>query len=190
MSNLLWKHGLIFACLTAGLGLLPVVAAAQASESSTTATTHKSTAHGKSGSSSAHASSSSAGKSPATKPASSTGKKPTTSHSKTASRRKRKPRGQDSPTPDRINEIQEALASKGAFSGTPTGKWDDSTVEAMKKFQSSHGLEPTGKLDAWTLQKLGLGSQTAGLAAPVAPANYVNRLHNTTSSPEEPRDNP
>jgi len=187
MRNLLSKRGLILAGMTAGLGLLPVVAAAQ---SSTTATTHKSTAHGKSGSSTAHASSSSAGKSPATKPASSTSKKPTTSHSKSASRRKRKARGQDSPTPDRINEIQEALASKGAFSGTPTGKWDDSTVEAMKKFQSSHSLEPTGKLDAWTLQKLGLGSQTAGLAAPVAPANYVNRLHNTSSSPEEPRDNP
>ena len=92
------------------------------------------------------------------------------------------------PTPERINEIQEALASKGAFTGTPTGAWDDSTVDAMKKFQSSHGLDPTGKLDALTLQKLGLGSQTAGLAAPTPPPNAVNRLRNTSSLPTEPDD--
>ena len=189
MCNSLCKRGLILAALTAGMSTLPAVAAAQTSQSSSTATTHKSTAHKKSGSSTSHASSSSSEKSAATKPATSAGKKSATTHSKTASRRKRKPRGQDAPTPERINEIQEALASKGAFSGTPTGKWDDSTAEAMRKFQSTHGLEPTGKLDALTLQKLGLGSQTAGLAAPLAPPNYVNRLHNTTSSPEEPRDN-
>jgi Putative peptidoglycan binding domain len=40
-------------------------------------------------------------------------------------------------------------------------------VEAMKKFQAGHGLNPSGKLDAITLQKMGLGSQTAGVAAPM-----------------------
>jgi hypothetical protein len=39
----------------------------------------------------------------------------------------------------------------------------------MKKFQAGHGLNPSGKLDALTLQKLGLGSQTAGVAAPMPP---------------------
>jgi hypothetical protein len=39
----------------------------------------------------------------------------------------------------------------------------------MRKFQAGHGLNPSGKLDAATLQKLGLGSQTAGVAAPVPP---------------------
>ena len=119
---------------------------------------------------------------------SSTAKKASTStRSKTSSRKRtKKVKGQEAPTPDRINEIQEALASKGAFTGTPTGKWDDSTVDAMKKFQTSQGLNPTGKLDALTLQKLGLGSQTAGLAAPVAPPNSVNRLRNAPSALEEP----
>jgi peptidoglycan hydrolase-like protein with peptidoglycan-binding domain len=93
---------------------------------------------------------------------------------KTSSRKKDK--GQMAPTPDRIFEIQGALAKNGSYAGTPNGKWDDSTVDAMKKFQSAHGLNPSGKLDALTLQKLGLGSQTAGVAEPVAPPNSSSRL--------------
>jgi len=81
----------------------------------------------------------------------------------------RRERGQKVPAPERISEIQQALAKDGSFAGTASGKWDDSTVEAMKKFQAGHGLNPSGKLDALTLQKLGLGSQTAGVAAPIPP---------------------
>ena len=81
----------------------------------------------------------------------------------------RRERGQKVPAPERISEIQQALAKDGSFNGTPSGKWDDSTVAAMKKFQAGHGLNPSGKLDARTLQKLGLGSQTAGVAAPMPP---------------------
>jgi len=75
-------------------------------------------------------------------------------------------RGQKVPTPDRIREIQGALNREGAFEGQPTGKWDSATIEAMKKFQEDHGLSPTGKIDALTLNKLGLGSETAGKGAP------------------------
>ncbi len=81
----------------------------------------------------------------------------------------RRQKGQKTPAPERISEIQQALAKDGSFNGKPNGKWDDSTVEAMKKFQAGHGLNPSGKLDAATLQKLGLGSQTAGVAAPMPP---------------------
>jgi peptidoglycan hydrolase-like protein with peptidoglycan-binding domain len=92
------------------------------------------------------------------------------SHKKKSSRKSsRWERGQKAPTPDRISEIQQALAKDGSFTGTPNGKWDDSTVDAMKKFQDAHGLNPSGKLDAKTLQHLGLGSQTAGVAAPLPP---------------------
>jgi peptidoglycan hydrolase-like protein with peptidoglycan-binding domain len=95
-------------------------------------------------------------------------------------------KGQAAPTAERISEIQEALEKKGSFVGTPTGKWDDGTVDAIRKFQASNGLNPTGKLDAPTLQRLGLGSQTAGLAAPTPPPNSANRLLNPASSPPEP----
>jgi len=99
------------------------------------------------------------------------------------SRKTKKVKGQMAPTPERIMEIQEALAKKGMFPGAPTGEWDDSTVGAMKQFQTSNGLNPNGKLDALTLQKLGLGSETAGLAAPIAPPNSLNRLRNSLPEP-------
>lgn len=92
-------------------------------------------------------------------------------------RSSRRDRGQKIPTPDRISEIQTALGKDGSFAATPNGKWDDSTVAAMKKFQASHGLNPTGKLDALTLQKLGLGSQTAGVAPPAPPINSSSILN-------------
>ena len=91
------------------------------------------------------------------------------SRGKKSSGHSRREKGQKAPAPERISEIQTALAKDGSFAGTPNGKWDDSTVAAMKKFQTSHGLNPSGKLDARTLQKLGLGSQTAGVAAPMPP---------------------
>jgi peptidoglycan hydrolase-like protein with peptidoglycan-binding domain len=94
---------------------------------------------------------------------------------RTARKSRRRERGQKTPTADRITEIQQALAKDGSYAGTPSGKWDDSTVEATKKFQESHGLTPTGKLDAKTLQQLGLGSDTAGAAAPL-PSTSTSRL--------------
>src|SRR5882762_2226716 len=92
---------------------------------------------------------------------------------KSSKHSKRREPGQKAPAPERISEIQQALAKDGSFSGTPNGKWDDSTVEAMRKFQSGHGLNPSGRLDAPTLQKLGLGSQTAGVAAPLPPTSSL-----------------
>jgi peptidoglycan hydrolase-like protein with peptidoglycan-binding domain len=86
------------------------------------------------------------------------------------SRRKRvaaRPKGQKAPTPDRIKEIQSALQREGTYEGPPNGKWDDATVEALKKFQDKNGFSPTGKIDALSLHKLGLGSDTAGKGAPI-----------------------
>ena len=70
------------------------------------------------------------------------------------------------PTPERITQIQTALARGGYYKGDPTGKWDADTVAAVQKFQSANNIDATGKLDAPTLQKLGLGSDIAGVAAP------------------------
>jgi peptidoglycan hydrolase-like protein with peptidoglycan-binding domain len=96
------------------------------------------------------------------------GSKTTSSrHGKTTKRASS--RGQQAPTAERVSAIQGALAKDGSFSGAPNGKWDDSTIAAMKKFQAGHGLNPSGKLDAKTLQQLGLGSQTAGVAPPTPP---------------------
>ena len=78
----------------------------------------------------------------------------------------RQPPGQKAPTPDRVKEIQSALSREGFYQGEPNGKMDSNTVAALQKFQSAHGLDASGKLDAPTLQKMGLGSDVAGVSAP------------------------
>jgi len=70
------------------------------------------------------------------------------------------------PARDRTEEIQSALERGGYYSGNPNGRWDGGTQEALRRFQTANGLPPTGKLDALSLQKLGLGSDVAGLSAP------------------------
>jgi peptidoglycan hydrolase-like protein with peptidoglycan-binding domain len=92
---------------------------------------------------------------------------------RTSSKSKRKSRvkGQTAPTPDRIKEIQTALQKDGSYQGEPTGKWDAATTEAMRKYQDKNGFSPTGKIDALSLNKLGLGSGTAGKGAPVPSAD-------------------
>jgi Putative peptidoglycan binding domain len=96
----------------------------------------------------------------------------TSAHKKTTHRHrhsvKRQPPGQKAPTSDRISEIQSALAREGYYQGEPSGKLDSSTLAALEKFQSANGLDSSGKLDAPTLQKLGLGSDIAGVGAPKA----------------------
>jgi peptidoglycan hydrolase-like protein with peptidoglycan-binding domain len=94
------------------------------------------------------------------------------STSKKSSKKRRKTRfvpKQTAPTADRVSEIQTALAHGGYYQGDPNGKWDSSTVAAMQKFQSANGIEATGKIDAPSLQKLGLGSDIAGVSAPHPP---------------------
>ncbi len=87
------------------------------------------------------------------------------------SRKKPKVKGQTVPTPDRIKEIQAALQKDGSYDGEPNGKWDAATADAMKKYQDKIGVSPTGKIDAVSLNKLGLGSGTAGKGAPVPTAS-------------------
>jgi peptidoglycan hydrolase-like protein with peptidoglycan-binding domain len=116
---------------------------------------------------------------PAKSSSSSTPSTPVKKKSKSSKKRAARVRAQNAPTPERIREIQSALAAKGCYEGEPTGKWDARTVEAMKKFQSENELTVTGKLDAKSLQKLGLGSEVAGSARPRPPANG--------NKPEPPR---
>jgi peptidoglycan hydrolase-like protein with peptidoglycan-binding domain len=110
----------------------------------------------------------------------------TTAKKKTVSKKhhSRREPTQKAPTPARISEIQSALARNGYYQGQPNGKWDSNTVSAMQKFQSGNGLEPSGKLNALSLQKLGLGSSVAGVSAPkpVQPAGSKPPASPTSST--------
>jgi hypothetical protein len=90
---------------------------------------------------------------------------------------------QKAPTPQRITEIQSALARGGYYQGAPNGKWDSNTVAAMQKFQSENGLSANGKIDATSLQKLGLGSSTAGVDAPKPVAPPSSAANTSSAAP-------
>ena len=74
------------------------------------------------------------------------------------------PRSQNLPTQQRYREIQASLAEAGYYDGPQDGRWEKTTIEALSRFQEDYGLEPTGKIDALTLIKLGLGPKSEGNA--------------------------
>ena len=101
-------------------------------------------------------------------------KKTTTAKKTTSKARKRvvaRKRTQQKPTPERYTEIQTALIARGHLQGPATGVWSTDSAAALKRFQEEQKLEPTGKLDALSLIRLGLGpkrddsAQTSGLPA-------------------------
>jgi peptidoglycan hydrolase-like protein with peptidoglycan-binding domain len=61
------------------------------------------------------------------------------------------------PTPERYQEIQQALASRGYYKGTVNGSWDPDSVDALKRFQTDQNLPPDGKLTPLSLIAMGLG---------------------------------
>jgi peptidoglycan hydrolase-like protein with peptidoglycan-binding domain len=93
---------------------------------------------------------------------------------------------QIAPAPSRISEIQAALAKDGTYQGTPNGRWDATTIDAMRQFQNEHNLNPSGKIDALTLQKLGLGSQVSGMGAPLPLAGPQASAADKTEQTERP----
>jgi peptidoglycan hydrolase-like protein with peptidoglycan-binding domain len=175
----LTQAGVVLAAIATSAMIVPA-ASAQSSSHKKSGTSTKSSAA--SHSTTEHTATSS----PAAKTASKASSAKTGKSSGKKSSKPKKVKGQAAPTPDRINEIQEALAKKGAFAGAPTGKWDDSTVEAMKNFQASNHLSASGKIDAPTLQKLGLGSETAGVGAPTPPPNSTANRLLSRNAPRDP----
>jgi hypothetical protein len=80
----------------------------------------------------------------------------------------RGPIAQQQPTVDRYREIQQALADKGYFSGTPDGNWGPESAEALKRFQREQNLEADGKIGALSLMALGLGPRRGTSSAQAA----------------------
>ena len=110
-------------------------------------------------------------KNPAKKSATaSSGKKSASSHGrKTTARRGVTWRNRQlSPSPDRYREIQGALAAKGFLKPEDaTGTWNQTSSNALKKFQAEQNLESSGKINSLSLIALGLGPRRD--PAPPAP---------------------
>lgn len=61
------------------------------------------------------------------------------------------------PSPERLKEIQQALATKGYFQNEPDGTWGPASIEALKRFQHDQKLVEDGKIGSLSLIALGLG---------------------------------
>jgi hypothetical protein len=89
---------------------------------------------------------------------------------KSVARRAPAPSNQRTPSKERYAEIQEALSKAGFYQGDADGVWKQDSIEALKDFQDASGFEPTGKIDARSLIKLGLGP-TYDATTSAAPAS-------------------
>jgi peptidoglycan hydrolase-like protein with peptidoglycan-binding domain len=115
-----------------------------------TSTTHSSTTHSSSAhKSSIHTSSPSA-----------------QHHSKKGTKSAAKSHGQRGISEERTREIQSALIREHYLSGEPTGKMDQSTKDALTKFQADNGWQTKITPDSRALIKLGLGPDHKGLLNP------------------------
>lgn len=65
-----------------------------------------------------------------------------------------------------IKQIQGALQQRGFKEIAPDGKWSEASGAALKKFQESQKLEPTGSINLRTLRALGFNNPLAELDQP------------------------
>ena len=57
----------------------------------------------------------------------------------------------------RYRQIQQALIDKGYLQGSASGAWGQDSVAALRQFQADQKLDGSGKINALTLIRLGLG---------------------------------
>jgi hypothetical protein len=96
----------------------------------------------------------------AAEPSSST--HPVSNSSKSAHHSSKKPRkarvrGQQAIDGERCREIQQALVREHYMTGQPSGKWDDATQQAMRRYQKDQGWQSKSVPDSRALIRLGLG---------------------------------
>jgi peptidoglycan hydrolase-like protein with peptidoglycan-binding domain len=75
-------------------------------------------------------------------------------------------RGQHGIDEERTVAIQSALIREHYLAGEPTGVWDESSKEAMLRYQSANGWQTKITPDSRALIKLGLGPDHKGLLNP------------------------
>ena len=61
-------------------------------------------------------------------------------------------------TRSNVKQVQKALDKDGFRAGRPDGRWGRETQNAVKQFQQSKQMQPTGQLTEQTVADLGLGT--------------------------------
>lgn len=82
------------------------------------------------------------------------------------SKKSRKPRGQMAIDGERTSQIQAALVREHYMNGAPSGKWDDSTQAALRRYQADQGWQSKSIPDSRALIRLGLGPDHVHLLNP------------------------
>jgi len=100
-------------------------------------------------------------------------------------------RGQQKIDPERAQAIQEALIREHYLSGEPAGRWDESSEEAMRRYQADHGWQAKTVPDSRALISLGLGPSHDHLLNPESamttePAAPRSETSTPTSHSAEP----
>lgn len=75
-------------------------------------------------------------------------------------------RGQKAIDSERTQQIQEALIREHYLKGEPTGRWDDATQAALRRYQADNGWQNKTVPDSRALIKLGLGPNQDHLLNP------------------------
>lgn len=99
-----------------------------------------------------------------------------------SSKKSRKPRGQQAIDGARARQIQEALVREHYMNGEPSGKWDDSTQSAMRKYQTDQGWQSKSTPDSRALIRLGLGPDHGHLLNPESAMVSEAQLSGGTTS--------
>lgn len=128
------------------------------------------------------------------------GKRPLSHRKKTA-----KTRGQQKIDSERAQAIQEALIREHYLTGEASGKWNDATEAALRRYQSDNGWQSKTVPDSRALIRLGLGpshdhllnpdsamttSADAPRAAPLPPASHSTDPASHTNTNTTPADAP
>ena len=105
---------------------------------------------------------------------------------KRKSKKIKKVRGQQVIQGDRAREIQTALAREGYLSGEPSGVWDQSTKDAMTRYQADHGWQTKTLPDSRALIQLGLGpSHENAINAQAVPTKLPTQPVKNSELPED-----
>ena len=93
-------------------------------------------------------------------------------------KKKRTARGQQKIDSERAQSIQEALIREHYLTGEATGKWNQASEDAMRRYQGDHGWQTKTVPDSRALIKLGLGPSKDHLLNPESAM---------TTAPDAPR---
>jgi peptidoglycan hydrolase-like protein with peptidoglycan-binding domain len=92
-------------------------------------------------------------------------------------------RGQQKIDSERTHQIQDALIRQHYMRGEPTGKWDATTEDALRRYQADNGWQNKTVPDSRALIKLGLGPNHDHLLNPESAMTTMPQTPRPTATP-------